>query len=260
VLADSHAHLYDEAYDADRAEVIQRANAAGVRLIVAVGVDVASSQASLDIALANEGVYAAVGIHPNSANEATPEALAEIRRLASNPRVVGIGETGLDFYRDRVSAAEQRRVLAFHLALAAELGKPAIVHDREAHAEIAETVVGWARGLGGSLAKPVGVLHCFSGNLGLAREAISVGLLVSFAGNVTYRGATTIAEAAGELDLAGVLLETDCPYLSPSPLRGRRNEPSNLTLTARWAAERRGLTTEVISSATTENARRLFDI
>lgn len=258
MLFDTHAHLYDDQFEADLDEVIFRANDAGIRLIVAVGVDLESSRHSLRIAQANDGIYAAVGIHPNSADRATPEALAEIRTLASDPRVVGIGETGLDYYRERVEREVQRRVLDAHLALAAELDKPVIIHDRDAHDDIAAVALGWGRRLGGSIERPVGVLHCFTGDLALAAEAISAGFLISFAGNVTYRRAESLAAVAAAVDLRAVVLETDCPWLAPTPLRGRRNEPANLAATADRLASARGLTVAQIGQETTANARRLF--
>ena len=260
MLCDTHAHLYDAAFEPDRQAVIDRARDAGVRLIVAVGADLASSRLSVEIARGNEGVYAAVGIHPNSADEATPAALAEIRALAADPCVVGIGETGLDYYRDRVSREVQWRVLDAHLDLAAETGKPAIVHDREAHADVAARILGWGRRRGGTIERPAGVLHCFSGDTALATEAIAAGFLISFAGNVTYRKAEYLAVVAAAIDPRAIVLETDCPWLAPAPLRGRRNEPANLVATAGWLATARGLTVAEVGDLTTANARRLFGL
>jgi TatD DNase family protein len=260
-LVDTHAHVADPAFDADRDEVLATAAARGVQLVVAVGADLDSSRESFDLARSVAGVLAVVGIHPHDAAQATPEALDQVRRWAADPQVVGLGETGLDYYRGRATRDAQLRALEAHLAIADEVDKPVVVHDRDAHADLLEILLPWAerRRQAGKRSAPA-VLHCFSGDLAMAEQAIAAGLFVSFAGNVTFGNAGPLAEVARRLDLDWVVLETDCPYLSPSPLRGRRNEPANVLVTAQWLADQRGLTLREIAERTTANARRLFGL
>ncbi len=253
-LADTHAHLDDEAFAGDRAEVVARAAAAGVALVVTVGTDLASSRQAVELAERYTGVYAAVGVHPHAAaswDEATAAALAE---LAGRPRVVAIGETGLDFYRNRAPAAAQRRALREQLALAHQLALPVIVHDREAHEEILQALREWARGRSDAR----GVLHAFSGDEAMAHEVSTLGFYVSLAGPVTFAKASRLHRLAATLPLDRLVLETDCPYLTPEPLRGHRNEPAHVRLVAERVATLRGLSPAEVARETTTNARRLF--
>ncbi len=260
VYFDTHAHLADPALLGDVDAALEHARDAGVGLVAAVGYDLATSEASLDLAR-REGVWAAVGIHPNSASRADDGALARIVELASDSRVVAIGETGLDYYRDRVPADAQRRAFEAHLALADAVDKPVIVHDREAHGDVLRMLQEWARArkLRGKRSVP-GVLHCFSGDLAMAEQAIDSGLVISFAGNLTYRSAAGLAEVARRVDLDAVVIETDCPYLAPTPRRGERNEPRNVALVAARLAELRGLPVVEVARRTTANALRLFGL
>ncbi len=252
MLIDAHCHLDDEAFASDLDAVITRAVEAGVSAMVTAGADAASSRAALAIASQYENVYAAVGIHPHHAETFNADTLNEIRTLAQHPRVVAIGEIGLDFhYADGAPRAVQERNFQAHLDLAQELGKPVVIHDRDAHAAIMEIL---ARRQGA----PRGMLHCFSGDLEMARQAIALGHYVSFAGNLTFRNAQTLGAVARALPLEQLLLETDAPYLSPR--RGRRNEPANVVLVAQKISELLGVETRKVEEVTRQNSENLFGL
>ena len=255
-LVDTHAHLDDEAFAADRDEVLTRARAAGVDTIITVGADLASSRQAVALAERHPWIYAAVGVHPHDAVQADEAALAELARLAGHERVVAIGEIGLDFYRDLSPRPAQREALWAQLALARRLDLPVVVHDREAHAEVLAALRDWAHGYDGAR----GVLHCFSGDEDMAREAIGLGFYISFAGPLTYAKASRLQRLAATLPLDRLLVETDCPYLTPEPRRGRRNEPANVRLVAERMAALRGLPLAAVAQATTANAGRLFGL
>ncbi len=265
-LIDTHAHLDFQNFDADRTAVIERARAAGVMAIVNVGADLASSRRAVKLAEQYEAVYAAVGMHPHDAKRLDGAALAELRSLAQHPKVVAIGEIGLDFYRDLSPREMQRRAFQAQLAWAAKLGKPVIIHDRDAHGEIIEVLTGWAAGLRNSpltgtsdgSAGRLGVLHTFSGDLAMAERAIELGFYVSVSGPVTYKNARQLPDIVRALPLDRVLVETDCPFLAPHPHRGKRNEPAYVRLVAERIAELRGIPFDDLARATTANAQRLF--
>jgi TatD DNase family protein len=253
-LIDTHIHLDFPQFDGDRERVIERAATAGVGAMVNVGADVDSSRAAVALAEAHPQIYAAVGVHPHDAKTMTGEVLEVLRALASRPRVVAIGEIGLDFYRDLSPREKQRQVFEQQLALASEVGKPMIIHDREAHKEVMAILRRWAEGC----QQPVGVLHCFSGDLAMAQEAIELGFYVSIAGPVTFPNARRLRELVRQLPLEKLLVETDCPYLTPHPHRGKRNEPAYVKLVAQEVAHIKGLTLEEVARVTSDNARALF--
>jgi TatD DNase family protein len=260
-LIDTHAHLDFSRFDNDRPAAIERAQAAGVAAIVNVGTDLLSSRRAVALSEQYRDVYAAVGMHPHDAKKLDGGALAELRALAQQPKVVAVGEIGLDFYRDLSPRAVQRRAFQAQLAWAAKMGKPVIVHDRDAHYEIIEMLTNWATGLRGSpLAGRMGVLHTFSGDLGMAEKAIDLGFYVSFSGPVTYKGADQLASVAKALPLDRILVETDCPFLTPHPHRGKRNEPAYVRLVAESIAALRGMPFDELARATTANAQRLFEL
>ena len=260
-LIDTHAHLDFSKFDNDRPAAIDRARIAGVAAIVNVGTDLDSSRRAVDLAEQYTDVYAAVGMHPHDAKKLDGAALAELRELARRPKVVAVGEIGLDFYRNLSPQAVQRRAFQAQLAWAAKMGKPVIIHDRDAHDEIMEVLTGWALGLKHSpLAGRMGVLHTFSGDLDMAQEAIDLGFYVSFSGPVTYKNAGQLASVAKALPLDRILVETDCPFLTPHPHRGKRNEPAYVRLVAERIAELRGMPFDELAQATTANAQRLFEL
>jgi TatD DNase family protein len=253
-LVDTHAHLHDVAFDADRPAVIARARAAGVSAVLTIGTDVATSEAAVALAAAAPDIYAAVGIHPHDARTADAAALERITTLARAPRVVAIGEIGLDHYRDLSPRVAQRTALVAQLQLAREVRKPVLLHCREAHADLLD--ICGAEGV----AAVGGILHCFSGDLDVAQRGLDLGLLISIAGPVTYPNARRLAEVVRALPLDRLVVETDCPYLPPQPWRGQRNEPAYLTVTTARVAELRGVPVATVATVTTANAARLLGL
>ncbi len=260
-LVDTHAHLDFDQFDADRPAVIERAKAAGVVAIVNVGADLASSRRAVELAEQYEPIYAAVGMHPHDAKRLDGATLARLRELARRRKVVAVGEIGLDFYRNLSPQDVQRRALQAQLAWAAKMGKPVIIHDRDAHEEIIGILAEWAKGLGDSPpAGRLGVLHTFSGDVAMAERAIDLGFYISISGPVTYLNARKLPDIVRMLPLDRLLVETDCPFLTPHPYRGKRNEPAFVRLVAERIAELKGLPFNDLALATTANARRLFGI
>jgi len=262
-LIDTHAHLDFPQFNGDREEAIERALAAGVGIIINVGADLASSRAAIALAEAHPQVYAAVGIHPHDAKTLTDEVLEELRELAHHPKVVAIGEIGLDFYRDLSPRDEQRRAFEGQLALASQVGKPVIIHDRQAHDEVTNILRRWAEGghqPSATSHKPAGVMHCFSGDLKMAQRCMDMGFYISIAGPVTFKNARHLPEIVHQLPLERLLVETDCPYLAPHPHRGRRNEPAYVRLIAQKVAEIKEVPLEMVARVTADNARELFGL
>lgn len=254
-LIDSHAHLDGKQFRHDLDEVLARAYAAGVSGILTVGCDLASSRSSVALATRHPDVYASVGIHPHDAGELDQAGLEEMARLVeATDKVVAIGEIGLDFYRDRSPREIQRTAFRQQIRLAKRLAKPIIVHDREAHDDVLNI-------LREEQATEVGgVLHCFSGDLAMARECVAMGFLISFAGPLTYPKNDALRAIAAALPVDVMLVETDCPYLAPQGWRGKRNEPAYVRATAEVLAEVKGLTLADVARITTLNAHRLFGI
>jgi TatD DNase family protein len=261
LLIDTHAHLDFHQFDPDRKAVLRRALDAGVGTIVTIGTDVATSRAAVDLATRYSGVFATVGMHPHDAKALDGDALAALRELGRGPKVVAIGEIGLDFYRDRSPRDVQRRAFRAQLAWAAVLGKPVVVHDRDAHDEVMSILIDWAAGLRHTpLAGRVGVLHTFSGDVPMARRALEAGFYISVSGPVTYKNARELPEVVRAVPLDRLLVETDCPFLAPEPHRGKRNEPAYVRFVAERVADLKGVPIDEVARATTENARRLFQL
>ena len=256
LLIDTHAHLDLRQFSHDRQRVIERATAAGVKAIINAGANLASSQAAVALAEAYPQIYAAVGVHPHDAKTLTANMLEELRALALHPKVVAIGEMGLDFYRDLSPRDQQRQAFRQQLALASEIGKPVIIHDRDAHEGVMSMLRGWAE----DNPMPAGVLHCFSGDLAMAQEAIELGLYISIAGPVTFTNARQLRELVRQLPLEALLVETDCPYLTPHPHRGKRNEPAYVGFVAQEVARLRALSLEDVAHVTSDNAQTLFGL
>jgi TatD DNase family protein len=253
VLVDTHVHYNDPRFDRDLDAVRQRALQAGVAAVACVGYDLPSSRRAVMLARQCPEVYAVVGVHPHDAAGMTPRAWEGLRLLAGEAKVVGLGEAGLDFYRDLSPRQVQREVFRRQLQLALELQLPVVIHDRDAHAETLEILKEYP-GLAGV------VLHCFSGNQRMAGECLELGYYLGFDGPLTYPKNDALAEVARTVPLERILLETDCPYLAPQPWRGRRNEPAYLPAVAQQLAALRGLTIEEVAAATTANALRFFRI
>lgn len=251
MLVDSHTHVDAPQFAADRAAVIAAAFAAGVTRIVDAGCDLSSSEAAVALAQRYPGqVFAGVGIHPHEAKTFTDETPVALRVLAARPGVVAIGEIGLDYYYMHSPREVQQEVFVQQLTLARELDLPVIIHNRDAHEDLIALLRAHGQGVRG-------VLHCFSGDLILARKGLDLGLYISFAGPLTFRK-SILPEVARHIPLDRVLIETDSPYLSPHPLRGKRNEPRNVVLVAGRLAEIRGLPFAEIAIRTTANAQALF--
>ncbi len=252
-LVDTHAHLMDAAFDADRDAVLARASAAGVAALVLVGYDLPTSRAAVELARRLPWARASVGIHPNSAAESTDQDFEAVASLARMPEVVAIGETGLDYYRDYTPPDRQRRALQWHLRLARELALPLIVHNREADADLVDAL-GAAAALGVR-----GVLHCFNSNDPMYLDTmLDAGYFVSLAGPLTFKDAADLRTIVARVPLDRLLVETDCPYLTPVPHRGQRNEPAFVRDTASCLAESIGLTFEALLERLWGNSLRLF--
>jgi TatD DNase family protein len=254
-LIDTHAHLEDAVLSADLAGVLARARAAGVIQVIAIGTTAADSDATVAIARDNPGVFAAVGVHPNHAAEAGPDDWARIEDLASLPRVVAVGETGLDRYRDHTPFPQQQEWFDRHLDLAERRGLPVVIHCRQSERDIIDQLA--------RLGRPVwGVLHSFTGTWDDAQAFLELGLHLSFAGMVTFtnKSLDPLREVAARVPLDRLLVETDSPYLSPHPHRGQSNEPARVALTAERLAQVRGITSSALTQATTANAGSLFKL
>ena len=254
-MIDSHCHLDGAYYGADRAAVLARARAAGVTALVCVGVGRGSAAAeeAAAIAEAEPDVFATVGVHPHDTAEGTEAHWATFERLARTPRVVGVGETGLDYHYDHAPRDVQQQAYRRSIALARAAGLPVVSHVRDAHDNAAAI-------LGEAGAGHPGVIHCFTGGVAEARVYLDRGQHLSFSGIVTFKNAGNIREAAAFAPLERILIETDAPFLAPIPHRGKRNEPAFITETLRVLAETRGAAVAELETATTENARRLFTL
>ncbi len=249
-LIDTHCHLDMLGEDCDAA--VQRAKDAGFEAIITISSDFGSNAKNIYIAETREMVYASVGIHPHDAKDASDEVLKKIREFLKHKKVVAVGETGLDYHYDHSPREVQKYIFRRHLALAKENGLPAVVHSREAKEDTLEILKE------SGITK--GVLHCFSGDMDMAERVMEMGLYISIAGPVTFRNARGLSGVARQIPDDYLLVETDAPYLTPEPLRGRRNEPSCMVHTVARLAELRGVSPEDIARITTVNARRLFRI
>jgi len=250
MLIDSHCHPYMADFEVDRPAMFDRARQAGVTTLVAVGYDLDSSREAVAMAEARPDVYACVALHPHHAAEMTPAALEALRSLARQPRVVAVGEIGLDFHRDLAPRELQRAAFRAQLRLAAELRLPVVIHDREAHPEVMELLAEEGDG------RPAVVLHCFSGDLAMAETAWGRGYYTSLAGPLTYKNAHALRELARVAPPDRLLIETDAPYLPPEPFRGRRNEPAHLARIAETLAGLREMPLAEIARLTAQNTRR----
>jgi TatD DNase family protein len=252
-LVDTHAHLDDARLRSIMDDVLDRARAAHVLQIIAIGTTAATSQAVVELAQARGGIFAAVGIHPNDAADAEPDEWNRVTELVDEPKVVAIGETGLDRYWKRTPIEDQRHWFDRHLGLAHDRNLPVVIHCRDAQRDIIDQLK--------ALKRPVhGVMHSFTGTWADAADCLELGLYLSFAGMVTFanKNLDGLRDVAARVPLERLLVETDSPYLTPHPFRGSTNEPLRVALTAARLAEVRGLSLSALASATTANARTLF--
>jgi TatD DNase family protein len=252
VLVDSHAHLELEPLFDDASRIVERATTAGVSTIITVGIDLEDATRALEVADRFPNVFACIGFHPHNARAVGKNSLSEMEQLTRHPKVVGYGEIGLDFFRNRSPHPVQKAVFFDQLFLAKSLGRPVVIHLRNAYQEGLEMLEKAAPFPDG------GVIHCFSGDEKDAERALRLGFYISIPGTVTYKKNDKLRNVLRTLPEDRIILETDCPFLSPEPLRGKTNEPANLVHTAQAVAEVRGVTYAAAAHLTTTNARRLF--
>lgn len=264
-LVETHAHLDDARFGADLSEVLVRATQAGVTRIITVGANLESSCAAIALAQGHIGVWATAGIHPHAARSIDRAVLRELGDLAADPRVVAIGETGLDYYRDLSARDEQRAAFEAQLDLASQIGKPVVIHVRDkaadgpAYDDVLAILRAWQPRYHVSCDCP-GVFHCFSGTAELAEKILAMGFLVGVDGPITYPKAEVLRSTLAWVPLDRLLLETDCPYLPPQPFRGRRNEPAYLLHIAQAIAQLKACDVQEVARVTTSSAEHLFGL
>jgi len=255
MLFDSHAHLNDERFDEDREELIELLRQRDVDLVVNPGADMETSRTAMELADEHDFIYAAVGVHPHDVEDMTEADIDQLRKWASeNDKVVAIGEIGLDYYYDNSPRNLQKKWFIRQIELANELGLPFIVHDRDAHGDTFEIIKKYKSPETGC------VLHCYSGEIELAREYIKLGCYISIPGTVTFKNNRKTVDVAKNIPLEWMLIETDSPYMAPVPNRGKRNDPSMVRYVAEKIALERGIGYEEVCNITKENAKRFFGI
>ena len=253
MIFDTHAHLDDRAFDEDRAQLLDRLPEEGIALVMNPGCSLASSQESVRLANQYDYLFAAVGSHPDAADEVNEETLRQYRRLCTdNPKVKALGEIGLDYHYEDIPRDIQKLAFRAQMDLARELDLPVIVHEREAHED--------GMKIAAEFPTVTGVFHCYSGSLEMARWLIERGWYIGFGGVLTFKNARKALEVASNIPLERIVLETDCPYMAPEPYRGKRNDPGKLYRVAEKLAELRGLTVEEVQAVTLENGKRLYRI
>ena len=251
---DTHAHLDDEQFAADADEVISGLNNVGIGMYTNIGADIESSKKSIFFAEKYPFVYAAVGIHPEFAAQTSEKDIEEIARLAVHPKAVAIGEIGLDYYYGAEEKESQKKWFARQLELAMELNMPFVVHDREAHKDCMDILKKY------DVRRTGGIMHCFSGSAELAKEVISLGMVIALGGSLTFKNNVKTVRVAEEIPLEYIVLETDSPYLAPVPNRGKRNTPEYVKLVAEKIAEIKNIPLGEVERVTTENAKRVYRI
>ena len=252
MLFDTHAHMNDEAFDTDREEMILGLPEKGIGYVMNVGCSLRSSGDCIAMAEKYPFVYASVGTHPDAADEVNEEVIEKYRQMAKHPRVLAIGEIGLDYYYETVSREVQQKAFRMQMELARELRMPVIIHERDAHDDAMRIVK--------EFKDVTGVFHCYSGSAEMARQLVNMGWYIGFTGVLTFKNARKAVETAERIPLDRIVLETDCPFMAPEPFRGKRNDPGYLYRMAQRLAEIRGITPEEAQAATLENAKRLYRI
>lgn len=253
MIFDTHAHMDDRAFDQDRDSLLSRLPEEGIALLMNPGCSLASSQAAVSLSNQYSYIYAAVGSHPDAADEVNDGVLEQYRALCrDNPKVKAIGEIGLDYHYEDIPRDIQKRAFRAQMGLARELGLPVIVHEREAHED--------GMKIAAEFPSVTGVFHCYSGSLEMAKWLIERGWYIGFGGVLTFKNARKALEVAGNIPLERIVLETDCPYMAPEPFRGRRNDPGKLYRVAEKLAQLRGMTVEEVQAITLENGKALYRI
>ncbi len=253
MLVDTHAHLQWASFNRDREKVVSRARKAGVEHIVNIGFDIEGSRKAIKLAEKYNGLCATVGIHPHNANQLNQNVLDELRKLSENPKVVAIGEIGLDYYRNLSPREAQKKAFEAQLFLAEELKLPVVIHNREAQVDTLKMLSKFE-------GKIDGIMHCFSGDREMAEWCIKSNFYISFAGPATFPNSHELRRIAKWTDLNKILLETDSPWLAPQNKRGKRNEPAFLPFIAKKIAELKGISMDELAEATTENAKEIFQL
>ena len=254
MLFDTHCHINDEAFAEDRREMLERAFAAGVEYMLCPGTNLETSASAVQLAHEYTQVYAAVGIHPEDAASVPAEAFSQIRRwIVEEPKVVAIGEVGLDYHWPEPVRQVQQEVFIEQVELAAELDVPLVIHDREAHGDVVDILRRYGKGCRG-------IFHCYSGSFEMAKELIKMGFYIGFGGTTVFPKSHKLKDIAARLQADRILLETDCPYLTPPPYRGTRNEPAYVRFVAKEIARLRGRDEEAVQQMTMENGKRIFSI
>lgn len=259
-LIDTHCHLNFDRYDADREFVLQRAVDAGVRRVIIPATDLNTMREAVELAEKYSGVYAAVGVHPNSTSDYVETWLAEIESASQHPKVVAVGEIGLDYYWDHSPPEQQKRAFQAQLELAAKLELPVIIHNREASEDVMAMLETWVQSIPASLKDRPGVLHSFSAPVEIAHRALAAGFYLGFTGPITFKKAGDLREIAAQVPLDRLLVETDGPFLTPMPHRGQRNEPAYIPYIVERLASVHQTTVEAMAQHTTQNAERLFSL
>jgi len=257
-IVDTHAHLDMPHFNKDRMEVITRALDSGVNKIITVGIDLESSQKATELAESHQGVFAAVGFHPHDAAGVKETDIADLADLAGHRKVVAIGEMGLDFYRNRSPREAQLQALKWQLELAMNLDLPVVIHCRQADRDMLPLLRDWTSSHKRPDGKPIGVIHCFNGDIDTAQQYLDMGFFISLGAYIGYPSSFHLRSVIKNLPADRILVETDCPFLSPQIHRGKRNEPAYLPLTVKLLAEIRKVSPEVLAGETTRNAVKLF--
>lgn len=255
MFIDSHAHLDDERFNEDRTELINSLKENKIDLVLNIGYDLKSSRASVHLANNHDQIYAVIGVHPHDAQDVAGGYLEQLKELSKEKKVLAIGEIGLDYYYDNSPREIQRRVFKEQIKLAQDLNLPVVIHTRDADQETFEIIKEAVQN--GGLK---GVMHCYSGSVEMARDYLKLGFYISLGGPVTFKKARVPKEVAKAVPLNRLLIETDCPYLTPEPFRGRRNEPKLVAYTAEAIAEIKGISIEELAEETSRNVRELFEI
>ena len=248
-LVDTHSHIYYDEYKHDLPDIISKAEEDGVNRIICVGTDIKTSYESIRIASEHNNVFCTVGCHPHDSSKMKSSYIHELEEMCKAPKVVGIGETGLDYFYNHSSKDIQKKSFIQHIELSKELNLPVVIHNRDSDKDLMEILREY---------QPKGVIHCFSGNLEMAKEVVSLGLLISFTGIITFKNFTSF-DVIKEISLDNFMVETDSPYLSPVPFRGKRNEPKHVKIIAEKISEIKNVSVKEIKKQTTKNAYKLFN-
>lgn len=254
MLIDSHTHLTDERFEEDRYDILDTLNESGVELILNPSCNLKESKLAIELSEKYSYVYAAIGFYPSDLDDMNYDKLEELKKLASHDKVIAIGEIGLDYHWDDTEKEWQKKWFREQIRLAQKLDLPYIIHDRDAHGDVLKIVMEEKK------ANTRGILHCYSGSVELAKEFIKLGFLISIAGPVTFKNSKTVKKVASEIPLENLLIETDAPYLTPEPFRGKRNEPKYVRYTAEQIALLKGISYDRVADQTAENFRKFFNI